>query len=183
MSPDMREDIDHILFSEEEIAQKVAALGKQITEDYRGRNPLVVAVLRGAVTFAADIFRRLDTPAEIDFMAVSSYGKSTQSSGHVSIIKDLSTSILDRDVLIVEDILDTGNTLKYLMENLASRKPRSMEIAALLLKNKQPVVTPKYVGFECPDEFVVGYGLDFAQMYRNLPYIGVLKPEVYQTIE
>jgi hypoxanthine phosphoribosyltransferase len=142
---------------------------------------LLVAVLRGAALFVADLARDITSPVEIDFMAVSSYGSSTKSSGVVRILKDLDEVIEDRNVLVVEDILDTGLTLKYLLKNLASRKPRSLEVVTLLSKEgKQRVpIDCRYVGFEIPDEFVIGYGLDYAERYRNLPYIGVLKPEVY----
>ena len=179
MSEHMNDDIESVLFSEEQIADRVRAMGAQITQDYAGTKPLMVCVLRGASLFLADLVRAVDLPLEMDFMAVSSYGKAAKSSGIVRIVKDLDTMLRDRDVIIVEDVLDSGLTLKYLMANLGSRQPRSLEIATLLLKNPAPAVTPRYVGFECPNEFVVGYGLDYAERYRNLPYIGVLKPEVY----
>lgn len=180
MSESMHDDIERVLFGEEQIAERVKAMGAQIAQDYAGSRPLMVCVLRGASVFMADLARAVDLPVEIDFMAVSSYGKAAKSSGIVRIVKDLDTVLRDRDVIIVEDVLDSGLTLKYLTANLGSRQPRSLEIATLLLKNPEPAVTPRYVGFECPDEFVVGYGLDFAERYRNLPYIGVLKPEIYQ---
>lgn len=175
-------DLQGILISEEQIAQRVKELGQQITQDYAGKDLLLVSVLRGSVVFTADLLRAIDLPCEVDFMAVSSYGMQTHSSGVVRILKDLDTDITGRDVLIVEDILDSGLTLSYLMENLQSRKPASVKIAALLFKEgKQKVdLSPDYTGFSCPDEFVVGYGLDFAEKYRNLPSIGVLKPEIYQ---
>ena len=176
----MANDIDRVLFTEEQIAGRVRELGRQISEDYAGKNPLMVCILRGASVFLADLVRSVDLPVEIDFMAVSSYGKAAKSSGIVRIVKDLEAPLHGRDVVIVEDVLDSGLTLKYLTANLGSRQPRSLEIAALLLKNPEPAVTPRYVGFECPNEFVVGYGLDYAERYRNLPYIGVLKPEVYE---
>lgn len=179
MSERMDGDIENVLFSEEQIAERVRAMGAQITQDYAGTEPLMVCVLRGASLFLADLVRSVDLPVEMDFMAVSSYGKAAKSSGIVRIVKDLDTMLRDRDVIIVEDVLDSGLTLKYLMANLGSRQPRSLEIATLLLKNPAPAVTPRYVGFECPNEFVVGYGLDYAERYRNLPYIGVLKPAVY----
>ncbi|TDB37682.1 MAG: hypoxanthine phosphoribosyltransferase [Actinobacteria bacterium] len=177
----MHPDVKEIIFTEEQIAERVRELGAQIAADYEGRTLLLVAVLRGASLFVADLARAIDGPVEIDFMAVSSYGSSTKSSGVVRIIKDLDEVIEGRDVLVVEDILDTGLTLKYLLRNLASRKPRTLEVVTLLSKaGKQRVpIDCKYTGFAIPDEFVVGYGLDYAEIYRNLPYIGVLKPEVY----
>lgn len=175
-------DVESVLFSEEDIADMVKRLGAQITEDYKGKDLVLIAVLRGAVVFMGDLMRAIDTPLAIDFMAVSSYGDGAKSSGIVRIIKDLDIDIKGRDVLIVEDILDSGLTLKYLMANLASRGPASLEVCTFLWKDvegKQAAIDPKYVGTHCPDEFVVGYGLDFAERYRNLPYVGVLKPEVY----
>ncbi len=177
----MHPDVKEIVYTEEQIQQRVRELGAEIAADYEGRSLLLVAVLRGAALFLADLARSIDGPVEIDFMAVSSYGSSTKSSGVVRIIKDLDEVIEGRDVLVVEDILDTGLTLKYLLRNLASRKPASLEIVTLLSKaGKQRVpIDCKYTGFAIPDEFVVGYGLDYAERYRNLPYIGILKPEVY----
>lgn len=178
----MHEDVDHILFSEEQIAEMVKRVGAQIAEDYKGKDLVLIAVLRGAVVFMGDLMRAIDLPLAIDFMAVSSYGEGAKSSGIVRIVKDLDLDIKGRDVLIVEDILDSGLTLKYLMKNLSSRHPASLEVAAFLWKDvegKQAAVNPKYVCSHCPDDFVVGYGLDYAQHYRNLPYVGVLKPEVY----
>lgn len=175
-------DVEKVLFSEEEIAEMVARMGAQISADYEGKDLVLIAVLRGAVVFMGDLMRAIDCPLAIDFMAVSSYGNGTKSSGIVRIIKDLDMDIKDRDVLIVEDILDSGLTLKYLIKNLSSRKPASIEVATFLWKDvegKQAAINPKYVGTHCPDEFVVGYGLDYAEHYRNLPYVGVLKPEVY----
>ncbi|HSK47700.1 MAG TPA: hypoxanthine phosphoribosyltransferase [Coriobacteriia bacterium] len=174
-------DVSHVILSEELIQQRIAELGAQISADYGDEPVLLVAVLRGAALFVADLSRRISSPVELDFMAVSSYGSSTKSSGVVRILKDLDETIEDRHVLVVEDILDTGLTLKYLLKNLASRKPRSLEVITLLSKEgKQRVpIDCKYIGFDIPDEFVIGYGLDFAERYRNLPYIGVLKPEVY----
>ncbi len=174
-------DILRIILTEEQIRSRVAELGAQISGDYAGEPVLLVAVLRGATLFVADLAREITTPVELDFMAVSSYGSSTKSSGVVRILKDLDEGIEGRHVLVVEDILDSGLTLKYLLRNLASRKPLSLEVVTLLSKQgKQRVpIDCKYVGFEVPDEFVVGYGLDYAELYRNLPYLGVLKPEVY----
>ena len=176
----MGDDVERVLYSREQLAARVAEMGAQITRDYAGKQPLMVAVLRGAFVFMADLARAIDLPVETDFMAVSSYGNAVQSSGIVRIVKDLDTPLQDRDVLIVEDVLDSGLTLRYLSRNLHARGVRSLEIATLLLKNPNPAVTPRYVGFECPNEFVVGYGLDYAERYRNLPYIGVLKPSVYE---
>ena len=178
----MHPDVETILFSEEDIAQIVQRLGAEITRDYQGKDLVLIAVLRGAVVFMGDLMRAIDLPLAIDFMAVSSYGSNAKSSGIVRIVKDRDMDIKGRDVLIVEDILDSGLTLKYLMKNLSSRKPASLEVAAFLWKDvegKQAAINPKYVGAHCPDEFVVGYGLDFAERYRNLPYVGILKPEVY----
>lgn len=178
----MHPDVEKVLVSEEDIANMVKRLGAQISEDYKGKDLVLIAVLRGAVVFMGDLMRAIDTDLAIDFMAVSSYGNGTKSSGTVRIIKDLDIDIKDRDVLIVEDILDSGLTLKYLMANLASRGPASLEVCTFLWKDvegKQAAIDPKYVGTHCPDEFVVGYGLDYAEHYRNLPYVGILKPEVY----
>jgi hypoxanthine phosphoribosyltransferase len=174
-------DIQEVLFSEDQLATRIRELGEEVSRDYAGQSVLLVAVLRGAVLFIADLSRQIAVPVEIDFMAVSSYGSSTKSSGVVRILKDLDEQIEGRHVLVVEDILDTGLTLKYLLKNLASRKPASLEVITLLSKEgKQRVpISCKYVGFACPDEFVVGYGLDYSERYRNLPYIGVLKPAAY----
>lgn len=174
-------DIERVIFSEEQIRERVAELGAAISEDYADTSVLLITVLRGAALFVADLAREITTPVEIDFMAVSSYGTSTKSSGVVRILKDLDEGIEGRHILVVEDILDTGLTLKYLLRNLASRKPASLEVVTLLSKQgKQRVpIDCKYVGFDVPDEFVVGYGLDYAELYRNLPFIGVLKPEIY----
>lgn len=177
----MHPDIQAIILSEEQVQARVAEMGAQISRDYEGRSVLLIAVLRGAALFIADLARAISVPVELDFMAVSSYGSSTKSSGVVRILKDLDETIEDRDVIVVEDILDTGLTLKYLLKNLASRKPASLEVVALLSKEgKQRVpISCKYIGFPIPDEFVVGYGLDFAEKYRNLPYVGILKPAAY----
>ena len=180
----MREDIDRVLFTQEEIEKRIAELGAQITEDYKDVDDLVViSVLRGAAIYMGDLVRHIDRPLEMDYMAISSYGNGTKSSGVVRIQKDLSSTIRGRHVLIAEDILDSGLTLQYLIRNLMSREPASIDVA-LLLKKKTPEQADlhcKYVGFEVPDEFIVGYGMDYAEKYRNLPYIGVLKPEVYQS--
>ena len=179
MHPDVRE----IVFTEEQIRARVAEIGRQITEDYNGEPVLLIAVLKGAAMFLADLARAIDSPVEMDFMVVSSYGLETKSSGVVRIIKDLEAGIEGRNVIIAEDIIDSGLTLKYLLRNLASRHPKSLEVCCLLEKHKNHNIRSRYIGFECPDEFVVGYGLDYAEFYRNLPYIGVLKPEVYETQE
>ena len=179
---ELHPDVESVLFSEEDIAQIVQRMGAEITRDYAGRDLVLIAVLRGAVVFMGDLMRAIDAPLAIDFMAVSSYGANAKSSGIVRIVKDLDMDIKGRDVLIVEDILDSGLTLKYLMQNLANRGPASLKVATFLWKDvegKQAAINPKYVGTHCPDAFVVGYGLDYAERYRNLPYVGILKPEVY----
>ena len=178
----MHEDVERILLSAEEIRAQVAELGRKISEDYQGKELVVVGILKGAAIFCADLLRQITVPVAIDFMAVSSYGASTKSSGVTRIMKDLDQGVEGRHVLLVEDIVDTGLTLRYLREYLGGRGPASLAIAVLLDKpsRRQAEVKVDYVGFEIPDEFVVGYGLDFAEQYRNLPYIGVLKPETYQ---
>ena len=175
-------DIDHVILSEEDIHQIVARLGAEISEDYADKDPLVVAVLRGAFVFTADLARAITVPCAFDFMAVSSYGSGTRSSGEVRIVKDLDTKIEGRHVIIAEDILDSGLTLSYLIRILSERHPASIRICAFSVKDvpgHKPAVAPTYVGCHVPNEFIVGYGLDYAEHYRNLPYIGVLKPEVY----
>lgn len=169
-------EVGKVLLSTETLLSKVRELGAQITHDYRGQNLLLVGVLKGALVFMVDLARSIDLPLEIDFMAVSSYGASTDSSGVVRIIKDLDASVENKNILIVEDIVDTGLTLKYICENLRSRGPASLRICALLNKQKdrKAEVHLDYVGFQIPDEFVVGYGLDYAEIYRNLPYVSVL---------
>lgn len=177
----MHEHVESILYSEEQLRARVKELGAQITADYAGKEPVLASVLRGSYIFMADLTRAIDLPVTVDFMAVSSYGAGTKSSGQVEIKKDLSDSIEGRDLIIVEDILDSGNTLYYLMEILKARKPASIRICTLMDKPErrtQPIVAD-YVGFEIPDAFVVGYGLDYAEKYRNLPYVGILKPSVY----
>lgn len=179
-------DISRVIFSQEEIADRVADIGAAITRDYADvagpEGLVVVCVLRGAAMYACDLIRTIHLPLELDFMAVSSYGNGVKSSGVVRILKDLSSNIQGRHVVIAEDILDSGLTLSYLIKNLQSRGPASLAVAALLRKNTphQADVNCRYVGFECPDEFIVGYGLDYAERYRNLPYIGVLKPDIYE---
>lgn len=178
----LNDDVSEVLISTDQLQARIAALGRQITQDYAGRKPLLVGVLKGAVMFMVDLSRQIDLPVEIDFMAVSSYGSSTQSLGVVRILKDLDRAIDGRDVLVVEDIVDTGLTLRYIVENLRGRCPASVRICALLQKLKTRETGPSidYLGFEIPDRFVVGYGLDYAEHYRNLPYVGVLRREVYQ---
>ena len=175
-------NLERILFSEDEIRTRVKEMGAQITEDYAGKSIVVISVLRGAAIFMADLVREIHLPVEMDYMAISSYGNGMKSSGVVRIIKDLSSQIEGRHVLIAEDILDSGLTLRYLIKNLESRNPASIEVATLLRKDtpNQADIKCKYIGFECPDEFIVGYGLDYAERYRNLSCIGVLKPEAAQ---
>lgn len=175
------QNVDRVLISQEELQKRVRELGAQISADYRDLNPLLLCVLKGGFLFLADLSRALTIRHGVDFMAISSYGNSTVSSGVVRILKDLDTDISGRHVLIVEDIIDTGNTLAYLLENLRVRQPASLRICALLTKpaRRQVPLHIDYVGFEIPDEFVIGYGLDFAEDYRNLPFIGVLKREAY----
>ena len=179
---DMHEDITEILITEEEIRDKVVELGQQITEDYRSKYLMLLGTLKGAVPFIADLARAIELPLEIDYMAISSYGNSTQSSGVVRILKDLEGPVNQKHVLIVEDIVDSGLTLHYLMDVLRQRRPLSLRVCCLLDKGRERVkpVTMDYTGFQIPDRFVVGYGLDYAQRYRNLPYIGILKPSVYE---
>ncbi|NLK98590.1 hypoxanthine phosphoribosyltransferase [Defluviitalea saccharophila] len=178
----MQNDIKEILFTEEEIAEKVKELGQQISKDYSGENLTVVGILKGSNIFMGDLIRKIDIPLSIDFMVVSSYGQSTESSGVVKVLKDLEYSIEGKNILIVEDIIDTGLTLDYLKENLLRRKPKSLKICTLLDKPARRKVDLKvdYIGFEIPDAFIVGYGIDYAERYRNLPYVAVLKEEVYQ---
>ena len=177
----LNDDVAEILISEEELDARIHALGRQISADYAGEDLLLVCVLKGAVTFLADLMRAIAIPHAIDFMAISSYGASTESSGVVRILKDLDTNISGRSVLIVEDIIDTGRTLKYITQNLKTRNPKSVRICTLLSKpSRREIQIPlDYVGFEIPNKFVIGYGLDFGEIYRSLPYIGVLKKEKY----
>lgn len=176
------DNIQEILITKEEIQARTKELGAQITKDYEGKDLLVICILKGALPFMADLIREIQLPLTIDFMAVSSYGDATTSSGAVMILKDLETNINGRNVLIVEDIIDTGLTLKYLIANLQARKPASLKICTLLDKPDRRKVDIKvdYKGFQIPDAFVVGYGLDFAELYRNLPDICILKPEAYE---
>ncbi|MDT3699301.1 MAG: hypoxanthine phosphoribosyltransferase [Thermincola sp.] len=177
----MLNDIEKCLVSQAEIAQKVAQLGEQISLDYGGKNLVVAGILKGSIVFLSDLIRQIKIPLYLDFMAVSSYGSSTMSSGVVRILKDLDKSIEGKDLLIVEDIIDSGLTLKYLLENLAARRPNSVNVCTLLDKpaRRQTSVDIRYNGFVIPDEFVVGYGLDYNDKYRNLPGVYVLKKEIY----
>ena len=175
-------DIDHILVTEEQLKAKVNELGAQITKDYEGRDLLLVSILKGSVVFMADLMRAIRMPCGIDFMVVSSYGgANTTSTGLVKIVKDLDQDLSGKDLLIVEDILDTGITLSHLVPMLKLRNPASVRLCTILSKpsRRKDDIEPDYLGFEVPDEFVVGYGLDYDEKYRNLPYVGVLKPEVY----
>ena len=177
----MIQEVEQILFTEEELKKRVAELGAAITADYAGKAPVLASVLRGSYIFMADLSRQIKLPISIDFMSVSSYGAGTSSSGQVEIRKDLSDSIEGKDLIIVEDILDSGNTLYYLLDVLQARKPASIKICTLLDKPERRAkpIESDYCGFTIPDAFVVGYGLDYNEKYRNLPYIGILKPEVY----
>ncbi len=172
--------VQEILIDEATLQARISELGSEITEDYRGRDPLLIGVLKGAVFFMADLMRHLTVPCEVDFMAISSYGASTDSSGVVRILKDLDINIEGRDVLVVEDIIDSGLTLSYLMRNLEAREPATLEVCALMTKpaRREIDVPVRYTGFEIPNEFVVGYGLDFGERYRNLPYVAVLDEEL-----
>jgi len=175
------EDIKDILFTKDEIQEKVALLGAAISDEYKGKELLLVNVLKGGVVFLADLIRHITIPSKIDFMAISSYGPSTESFGIVRLVKDLEESVSEKDVLVIEDIIDTGLTLSYLLRNLESRNPNSIKVCTLLDKSVRriPDVPIHYKGFDVPDVFVVGYGLDYEQKYRNLPFIGILKKEIY----
>ncbi len=172
--------VAEVLIDEDSLRARIAELGEEVSTDYAGRDLLLIGVLKGAVFFMADLMRHVTVPCEVDFMAISSYGAATDSSGVVRILKDLDINIKGRDVLVVEDIIDSGLTLSYLMRNLASRDPSSLEVCALLTKpeRRREEVPVRYVGFEIPNRFVIGYGLDFAERYRNLPYVGVLREEL-----
>lgn len=178
----MENDIERVLLTEEQLRERVKELGEQISADYVGKDPVLISVLRGSFVFMADLVRQIQPYCRVDFMAVSSYGSGTQSSGQVNIQKDLTESIEGKDVIVVEDILDTGNTLHYLFQVLQARHPASLKLAVLLDKpsRRTKPISADYVGFTVPDEFVVGYGLDYDERYRNLPYIGILKPRVYE---
>ena len=177
----MRSEIESILVSEEQLSKRIAELGEAITRDYKGQQLLLIGVLKGSVVFMADLMRRIDLDVSIDFMAVSSYGSGTKTSGQVRILKDLNRSVEGQNILIIEDILDSGVTLSYLTGLLWSRKPASIRLCTLLDKpeRRRVDVKPDYVGFTIPDAFVVGYGLDYDERFRQLPYVGILKPEVY----
>jgi hypoxanthine phosphoribosyltransferase len=170
--------VTEVLIEEDALRRRIAELGEEISADYDGRELLLIGVLKGAVFFMADLMRHLTVPCEVDFMAISSYGAATDSSGVVRILKDLDINIEGREVLVVEDIIDSGLTLSYLMRNLEAREPASLEVCALMTKpeRREIEVPVRYVGFEIPNRFVIGYGLDFAERYRNLPYVGVLDP-------
>jgi hypoxanthine phosphoribosyltransferase len=176
----VKDAVGEILIESDALQARISELGQEISKEYEGRDLLLVGVLKGAVFFMADLMRELTVPCEIDFMAISSYGDSTDSSGIVRILKDLDLSIEDRDVLVVEDIIDSGLTLSYLIRNLEAREPASLAVCALLTKpDRREIDVPvRYVGFEIPNRFVIGYGLDFAERYRNLPYVGVLHPDL-----
>lgn len=178
----LEKDIERVLYSKEELNERVTALGNTIAKDYSDKFPLVVGILKGAVPFLADLVRAMDIHMEMDFMDVSSYGNATVSSGEVRILKDLSTLVEGRHIILVEDIVDSGRTLRYLVELLKHRKAASVKIVTMIDKPEGRVVdmAADYVGYEVPNEFVVGYGLDYAEDYRNLPYIGILKPEIYE---
>lgn len=176
-------DIEKVLITQEEIGNKVHELGQIISTDYEGKDLVLVSVLRGGVVFVSDLMRAMPAPVTLDFMAISSYGPSTETSGVVKVVKDLEENILGRHVLIVEDIIDTGLTLSYLLRNLETRRPASLDVCVLLDKSARRIVDNlpiKYIGFDVPDVFVVGYGLDYRQIYRNLPYVGILKKSVYE---
>lgn len=178
----MREDIKEVLFTEGQIRDKIKEIGKKISNDYREKDLILIGILKGSVMFMSDLMKEITVPCSMDFMAVSSYGNSTESTGRVKILKDLDFSVEGKDILIVEDIIDSGITLAYIKEYLYSRKPNSLEISTLLNKPERRKINieAKYTGFNVPDAFLVGYGLDFAEKYRNLPYIGILKEEVYK---
>jgi hypoxanthine phosphoribosyltransferase len=177
----MHPHLEKVLFTEEQILERVTELGRELSRDYDGKNPLFICVLKGAVMFMADLVKRVEVPMEMDFMATSSYGAASKSSGVVRILKDLERPVEGRHVIIVEDIVDTGLTLTHLKEMLLHRRAASVRIVTLFDKPEGRAVniTPDYSGFVVPNEFIVGYGLDYAEQYRNLPYVGVLKPEIY----
>ena len=178
----MNQDILKVLLSEEQIHARIQEMGDELFDRFKDRDPMFVGVLNGCFMFMADLVRATQLKSEVEFISLSSYKNATKSSGVVEITRDLQRDITGRDIIVVEDILDSGLTLKYLMKNLSSRHPASLEVATFLWKDvegRTTAIDPKYVGTHCPDEFVVGYGLDFAERYRNLPYVGVLKPEVY----
>ncbi len=177
---ELEQGVGEVLIEQHSLQQRIIELGAEISADYEGRDLLLVGVLKGAVFFMADLMRELTVPCEIDFMAISSYGAATDSSGVVRILKDLDINVAGRNVLVVEDIIDSGLTLSYLMRNLGARKPASLDVVTLLTKpeRREIDVSVRYVGFEIPNRFVIGYGLDFAERYRNLPYVAVLHPDL-----
>lgn len=177
----MREDMKYILLDRERIAQRVKELGEEITRDYAGTKPLFVCILKGSVVFFADLIRAVDLPVQLEFMRASSYGSATVSSGEVHVVSELDDKIRGRDVILVEDIIDSGRTIAFIKADMLKKGVKSLKVASLLDKPSRRVaqVDPDYVGFQVPDEFVVGYGLDYDQNYRNFPDIGVLKPEIY----
>jgi len=181
MATSIHADVEEVLLTEEQIQQRVEELGAQLTVDYAGREPVLISVLKGSIVFLADLVRGMELPLSIDIMEVSSYGAATESSGQVRILKDLSNPIEGRDVIVVEDIIDTGLTLNYLLRYLREKGPASLRICCLLDKPARRLteIDIEYVGFTIPDRFVVGYGLDYGERYRNLPYVGVLRPSVY----
>lgn len=178
----MRHDIQEVLFTEAELNERISELGEQITADYEGKSLIVVGILKGSNIFTSDLVRKINLPLKMDFMAVSSYGNATESTGVVKILKDLDRDIEGEHVLIVEDIVDSGLTLKYLKDILFTRNPASVKVCTLLDKpaRRKENIKPDYLGYEVPDEFIVGYGIDYAELYRNLPYVGILKREVYE---
>lgn len=178
----MKADIQEILLDEEALKNRVSELGAIISKEYYGKNPILIGILKGSAVFLSDLIRKITIPIEIDFLKASSYGSETQSCGTVQLDKDLSIEVKDRYIILVEDIVDTGNTVKYLLERFADFGAIDVKICALLNKEgrREQIVAPDYIGFEIPNAFVVGYGLDYAQKYRNLPYIGILKKEIYQ---
>ncbi|WP_206831463.1 hypoxanthine phosphoribosyltransferase [Alicyclobacillus fructus] len=179
----MHPDLERILFDEETLQAKVAEMGATLSRDYAGKTPLLICILKGAALFMADLVKRIDVPVEIDFMAISSYGQSTKSSGAVRILYDLERPVEGRDVIIVEDIVDTGLTLAYLRDTMIRRQAASVKIVSLFDKpsGRKVDIQPDYYGFTVPDAFLVGYGLDYAERYRNLPYVGILKSDIYAT--
>lgn len=181
----MHDDIEKVLYSEEEIHAAVVAMGQKISTDYAGKKLMMISVLKGSVVFMSDLMRAVTVDCRIDFMSVSSYGSGVKTSGVVKIVKDLDTSITGYDVLVVEDILDSGMTLSYILELFAAREPNSIRLCTLLDKpeRRKVDISTDYCGFKVPDEFLVGYGLDYDEKYRNLPYIGILKPEVYASVD
>lgn len=179
----MHQDCEKILFTEEQLKARIAELGEQITRDYQGKKPLLVGILKGCIVFYSDLIRQIDLPVELDFMAVSSYGDSTESTGQILIKKDLTIDISGKDLIIVEDIVDSGNTLYTLKEHLRCRGAASVKVVCLLDKpaRRKVPMQPDYTGFPIEDEFVIGYGLDYAEAYRNLPYVGILKRSIYES--